>query len=346
MSGSIPLRDPAWDGVAAPQTAAFDQQVSLDAAHWLGAVWSAFRDGQAEVLGALRAPQDDPRVGHFLIQSGRRQFVLHVKRVSNASDLALAATVSQRLAASGVPVSRYVQTVDGRAEVACDDLAVTATEYVAARHRSEMVEDASSLGTALALMHGALRDDPDADKVQERNRAVRERLKDVAKRLGSGEDTKLPAEYRAMARKAASRIRPDYEFAGQAQRLHGDLSPGNVLFLPDGSARFCDFENSAFSFWSVAFDLASALLRFCAEPLDDSQGPGPNSATRRQHLIAAYTKAGGAAPSEKILDRAMRNLVDQQIMVRSLYELDTPIRSAGEWFKIARLDRLAGSAEA
>ncbi len=348
MSGSIPLRDPAWDGAAAPHRAGFAHAVAPGVADWITArAWPDFGAGPAYVLGALREADTNQRTGHYLVEADGRQYVLHVKRTTNAGDAALAASLSDRLAAQGLPVARYRRTRGGDAEIAVDGLMITATDFVAARHRSGTVDDATALGSLLGRLHAVLRDDVDSHAVRSRNAPVRLQLRETVQRLRSGEYASLPDEYRDMARAAAERFDPDYGFAGYAQRLHGDVTPGNVLFLEDGSARLCDLENSAFFFWPATLDLASAVLRFCIEPADmTADAPAADTAERRHALTQAYAHTGGQAAEEDILDRGIRNLVDHNIVVRCMYELDTQVRSPGEWRKIARLDRLAGTQRA
>src|SRR5262245_16382704 len=280
MSGSIPLRDPAWDGISAPPAANFSHSVTPEASNWvrLQAV-PRFLPGPCRVVGALRAAGSDQRVGHFLLECRDGAFVLHVKRTAGTHDVASAAALADRLSATGLSVGCYVRTAHGKPEILIDDLAVTVTDYVPARHRSESVEDASALGRALGQLHVALCNDPEAVVVEARNSSARKRLTEMAARLRAGAHVAIPHEYRAIARAAADRIDPDYQFGGASQRLHGDITPGNVLYLANGSARICDFENSAFSFWPVALDLASAVLRFCLEPLDPTLNRPSTNAT-------------------------------------------------------------------
>jgi Ser/Thr protein kinase RdoA (MazF antagonist) len=341
MLGSIPLRDPAWDGIA-PVDATFSCPVSPNTSAWMSAQAAAsFLPPPVHVLGQLRERGGDQRVGHFLIGCQTGWFVVHVKNSRSAGDVASAAALSDRLLAAGLPVARYSRTASKEPEIVIDGLAVTVTDYVPARHRSECVEDAIAVGAALARLHVALRHDPEAGMIEVRNVEVRKRLTQVAGLLASAHNA-IPAPYQAMVRAAAARLDATYAFAGPSQRLHGDITPGNVLYLADGSARICDFENSAFSYWPVAFDVASAVLRFCMEPIDPMlTSPNANAIELREALISAYAKESGQLPDASILDRAIRNLVDHNIVVRSMYDMEMDMHSKGEWRKIARLDRLA-----
>jgi len=346
MSGSIPLRDPAWDGLA-PSLATFSHPVSPNVSTWVSTrAVAGFLSAPSRVLGQLHPENSDQCVGHFLIECWDGAFVLHVKRTSSAGDVASAAALADRLIAGGLCVPRYFRTASGAAEILVDGMAVTATDYVPGRHRSERTEDATALGAALGQMHVALRHDPDADAVEARNTLVRSRLIEVAGRLTASTSTAIPAEHQAMVRAAAARLDASYEFAGSSQRLHGDITPGNVLFLLDGNARICDFENSAFSYWPTAFDLASAVLRFCLEPVDPMpNNPSANAMERREALLSAYARASGLLPDRNVLNRTIRNLVDQNIVIRSMYNIEMGVHSKGEWRKISRLDRLAQSVE-
>jgi Ser/Thr protein kinase RdoA (MazF antagonist) len=345
MSVSIPLRDPAWDGISALPAASFSHSVVADVSRWVSTQAAPrFLTGSCRVVGALRAAGSDQRAGHFLLECQDGTFVLHVKRTAGASDVASAAALSERLIADGLSVACYLRTAVGEPEILIDGLAVTATDYVPARHRSESIEDASALGAALGRLHAALCHDPEATTVEARNAAARRRLMEMAVRLRSGAYAAIPPEYQGMVRAAAGRLDASYEFAGASQRLHGDVTPGNVLYLADGTARICDFENSAFSFWPVALDLASAVLRFCLEPLDPTLSrPSADAAERREALTSAYAQTGRTLPHCEVLDRSIRNLVDQNIVIRSIYDVEMGMHSEGEWRKIARLDQLAHS---
>ena len=124
-------------------------------------------------------------------------------------------------------------------------------------------------------------------------------------------------------------------FAGEPQCLHGDVTPGNVLFRSSGRAHFCDFEDAAFCYRPIVFDVASAVLRFCIEP-PKADGLS-TSMTRRGCFNEAYEKAGGTLPSDDTVNRAMVNLVDHNIMVLCTLADEESQYAASEWDKFSRL---------
>lgn len=325
MSSSIPNRKPAWAGAEPPARAAFAEAVPESVRAWLAArVLPLFFDGEIDVAGAL-APVGASRRGHYRVAGYGGDYVLHIKDAASG-DLDQAARIAEFLRERGVTVADYQRARSGRVEETVDGSRITATRYFEARHGNGDVTDAAALGAALGRCHGALAEYPDATAVRERTESVIARLTEIRDMARQAVPAAVPATWRDAARAAACGYDPRFAFAGPAQCVHGDVSPGNVLFS-DGGAVLCDFEDAAFGFRPPLFDLAMAALRFGLD------GPEAEATARVNALLDSY---GGAAPDRDLLRRSMTWSAHHAWMVLTALALDGGAPDAGEWAKPAR----------
>ncbi len=321
MSSSIPNRKPAWAGVEPPARAAFAEAVPEPVRAWLAArVLPLFFDGKIDVAGAL-APVGASRRGHYRVAG---DYVLHVKDAASG-DLEQAARIAEFLRGRGVTVADYRRAHSGRVEETVDGLMITATRYFEARHGNGDVADAAALGAAVGRCHTALANYPDEAAVSERTESVVARLTEIRDMPCQA----IPAKWRDAARAAARDYDPRFAFAGPAQCVHGDVSPGNVLFT-EGGAVLCDFEDAAFGFRPPLFDLAMAALRF---GLDGSKA---EATARVRALLDSYGAAGGAVPGRDLLRRGMTQSAHHAWMVLTALAMDGGAPDGGEWAKPAR----------
>lgn len=342
MSRLIPQREPAWLGVLRPGVPEFTHPVHEGVTRWLlQYVTPEYSEGgTVQVLGRL-LPAAELRPGHFLVSVEGESFVFHVKSASGGGDLEISGDIADYLSRCGLPVATYRRSRFGRVECQVDGLAITVTRYRPGRHVVKTTDEARALGGVLARMHRALGEYPLAYVVYRRTQQVSDNLL-KAKQYFSGQTyPSIPQAYWNLVLTAAVDYDPEFSFAGSAQCIHGDLTPGNVVFQPNGEPWICDFEDAAFGFRSPALDVATVLLRFC---LDD-QAAWDESRCREWGtcFLNAYEEIGGLRWEMRILHRTMLNLVDHNVLIlASLAQRGYP-SDAAEWLKFARLRRLAGS---
>jgi Ser/Thr protein kinase RdoA (MazF antagonist) len=252
--------------------------------------------------------------------------VLHVKSVAVGRDIDVAAEIAEHLAASGVPVTRYLAGTDGVFEQVKGNLAATLTAFVAGRHALPTRADAAAVGSTLAAAHAALRGFPGAQAVQGRGEAVVRHLDLLCRRLRL-EDLPgaVPGLCRAVVRAALRKADPAFLAFGPPQCVHGDLSPGNVVMDDTGKAWLTDFEDAAFGWRPPAFDLGMAMLRF---GLEGATGPDGSTPTQR---LAALRDAYG---DDRLEPRAvMAAVIDNSLLVLTDLALGPSPPDVGEWAK-------------
>lgn len=108
----------------------------------------------------------------------------------------------------------------------------------------------------------------------------------------------------------ARRDEAQARLTSQAQRLHNDVHPGNVLFDNQGGLlAFLDFEEALTSWGSPWIDLAWVIERFCltAVPLEAGQ-------ERARHFLHAYFPARG-------LDEDCRPMLQDAILWKNYHAL-------------------------
>jgi serine/threonine protein kinase len=173
------------------------------------------------------------------------------------------------------------------------------------------------------------------EQVESRCSDVVDQLVRTREQVLAGELIGVLADRMEIVRRAAAGYDAWFSFAGSPQCVHGDITPGNVLFDESGKAVLCDFEDAAFSFRPRIFDLASAVLRFCLVP-----PPGVGGATasiRCTVLLEAYAHAGWAMSEPADLIRGIRNLIDHNVMIMCALTISGVESTSGEWNKFARM---------
>lgn len=325
MSSPIPSRKPAWNGTG-PAAADFAHAPN-------GAALAAELLSRFTVAGRLvgRLAAGSGPLGHFLAETAEGAAVLHVKHLAGGRDLSVAAEVADHLAVGGVAVTRYRRGMDGAIEQLAHGLSATLTSFVPARHARASSTDAAAVGRTLAATHAALRDFPHVDVVRQRGGAVVAHLAELRQRVRrDGVPSVVPATAVSLVAAAAELGDPAFSAFGAPQCLHGDLSPGNVLFaLADGAAWLTDFEDAAFAWRPVAFDLGMAVLRFAVE--GDMGEDGSTPIKRVAALIGAYDGALELEAGLCAADAVIHNTV---LLLTDLALGPTP-PVAGEWAKPA-----------
>ncbi len=198
---------------------------------------------------------------------------------------------------------------------------------VLGRHFTGSFAELSSLASTLAACHRALAIFPGADQVRraavDRNRRLEEVRSILGRSLAAG-DFKAFGEHAAWAAQhgewlttLVERYAPRLDERPDAQCIHGEIHPGNVIFEDnDGTAVLVDFEESAHVYAPPAWDLAWLVQRFCLRD-------GPSPSLLRQRLDAVTEAYGAPLPALPEMMRqaawhSMVNIVSQYVFAHLL----------------------------
>lgn len=121
--------------------------------------------------------------------------------------------------------------------------------------------DMASLGEAIGRLHVRLSEWPDASSVRRQSEQRRHRLDKRLRRVLDGEP--FPGPVPGLVRRLVERY-PDAfsQCAIDAQTIHGDLNPGNVLFDSLDKPILLDFEEAVSAWYAPLVELTYVLERF------------------------------------------------------------------------------------
>lgn len=236
---------------------------------------------------ALHIPQGIE--GSYRLVATEGQWFIRV--TSRAGNPGLEKQIVDYLLTSRVPVNALV--VSGFPfEWEGELFYLQARPFIAGRHYHNSENDLTGLAKTLSLCHKALNDFPGSHDVREAAKARAERLAEVRDRLARALDRRkfdLFSEHAVWAEahqkwliEMVEQFVPHLETLPDAQCLHGEIHPGNVLFQDgDGKVVLIDFEESPHVYAPHAWDIAHLVLRFC---LWDN--PDKEEAIRRLHIVA------------------------------------------------------------
>ncbi|MCP5088791.1 MAG: phosphotransferase [Rhodobacteraceae bacterium] len=127
-------------------------------------------------------------------------------------------------------------------------------------------------------------------------------------------------------------------FSADCQLVHGDLNPGNLLWVPGehrGSVAFLDFEEATQSLFPACFDIAVLIERLFLV----SEGPGTEWMPQAELLLKGYSRARGGTclHTENDLNDALVFATIRSLVI--LIELEKAGRPASqkEWEKFENL---------
>jgi hypothetical protein len=186
--------------------------------------------------------------------------------------------------------------------------------WLSGEHSAPMTaERIGLLGRKIAELHAVLRDFPGREAVRAASddnwNARRSLLRSLARRIG---DARPVGDQLATLERGWTTT---FELLnGDAQMIHNDLHPGNVLFNESTSTfHFLDFEEAGSSWLSPMMDLSWVIERFCL--LKES---GSRECARA--LLDGYASAGGrvvdCGPSGIIACIRLRCLIAIELLSR------------------------------
>lgn len=339
QSASNQCAEFAWPGGDRPGEVAFHHAVPDAAAQ-------AIMDGLAhrwpeiaEKEVSLRAlqPVEGP-VGRYRLATRRGAWFVRVSaRWGNPS---LEQAITEHLGRCGVAVNPLL--VAG-ASVAWQGRRFRADvrPLIEGRHFNGSVKDMQAVARALADCHRAFRSFARAHEVRASAAARFARLARLCDRLSEavrsgcfelfGNGAAWAAAHRDWLAELLQEFDRYRDQASQAQCVHGEVHPGNVLFLVrDGAAVLVDFEESVHLFLPPVWDVAFMAQRFC---LRDE----PTPAAVRERL-ASFHEAYGYRGSS--LAPMMRHIAWVSVMtIVDLWLTDgilTPVSEYEKFFALAQ----------
>jgi hypothetical protein len=206
-------------------------------------------------------------------------------------DAALEKLMLDYLVSKGVPVNRLLVAGimlewDGKV------YRIDVRPLIEGRHFDGSPRDLAQAASTLAACHIALSDFPFADPIRRaadkryRQQVEARHLIDEAILLNDfqvfGAQAVWARDHVSWLREMVSNFKPLFHRLSDAQCIHGQVHPGNVLFQ-DSIAVLVDWEEAVYNFAPPAFDLAYFVQRFC---LHDN--PPPDALRQRLDTIAAH----------------------------------------------------------
>ena len=282
---------------------------------------------------------DQPAGAYRLTVAGEEWFVRVTSRWGNPE---LEKAIVGYLANAGVSVNAAVMT-GTRMRWQDRELRVDARPLIRGRHFDGSGADLRALATALGALDRALAEFPRCREVRDaastRYEWVAAARDLIAEALSSsrfeifGEQATWAKRHVGWLKEMVEQFVPDYDTGAEAQCLHGEVHPGNVIFDDEqGSAVLVDFEESVHTFAPPAWDLAFMVQRFC---LNDR--PTRSVACERVRIVEdAY---GSPLPPLAAMMRQTAWLsIAKIVALQAFCDIGTP---ASEHEKFLALDRQA-----
>jgi hypothetical protein len=338
MSDWTISRKPGNPGEIAPAAPRFDKNIPNEFASWIiDDVLPTIEVTQPfDIIGAL-APVSPGHPAHVLVKTGagfdNRNVVLHIKPAAASEIWPVLFPLLERVYSLGNVACNPVLFRSGTYGELIDGHAVTATLHIPGRHGPLSENDPLEVGRSLSRLHAVISDADANGDIAERYDALNRTLCTEAEKIRSDNTARSPETWRESLLEAANsfdQIPNAPSPFNRQQVLHGDLSPGNVLFTDDGAV-FLDFEDMTITCAPIALDVASVVLRFCRF---DTRS--------RYEIDAAATVEAYLGQADDIdwLPAWMKRIVHRNMLVlstalRSGVPLDATLTR--EWDKFTRL---------
>jgi Ser/Thr protein kinase RdoA (MazF antagonist) len=224
-----------------------------------------------------------------------------------------------------------------------NELRIDVRPFIRGRHYDGSREDLAHLATAMAHCHQSLASFPEPVRVQEIAASRYERHDNVRQLIADclvngsfdalfGERAQWAFRHRDWLEEMVDNFHPRFDLIPNAQCLHGQIHPANVLYrVGDGRPILVDWEEAIQVFAPRVYDLAYMVQRFC---LHDN----PSAEMIQQRLDVVASSYGSLPP----LAPMMRQLSWYSMAVILETEVFHGIRvSQTEYEKFVRLERQA-----
>lgn len=316
-------------------------------------LYAAWGLKDARVIETQRLSDTDVR---YRIQAPYGAFYLKTQSGTRYQDLELLTALYSHLFTRIRKEALPVKTADGGFFYRQGSRLLFLTRLLEFRSFSFGIEDFTALGRSLGEFHRALEDFPLAPQVRKNAFAFRQRQAEtrdqVLSAVRDGCLEKLaPAthwcrENLDFLTTLAEGFHPGLDTMGadRVQCIHGDIHPGNVLFLPGGQPPLIiDFEDTCHSYLPLLVDLSVMVLRFCLVH-------SPSKATLRG-LIRSLESAYAPDATVRLADHwqdiiwIIRQWCSHCILLQLGFALDQSGCDPEELLKFQTCYRLAGAYE-
>lgn len=263
---------------------------------------------------------------HYFPKQGAPLFLKALPKKALASQLA-ADKIVRYLSRQGLPANPLLPAPPCFKN---EQLVFLACPLIQGRFPSSTKRDLQALGRATANLHNTLVHLPFQQEIQERCEKREQELKQLWFEIRGGRGKKLviPKEALAILKKTGP------NFPGtEKQVIHGDLNPGNILFI-QGSDKliFIDFEDCLHSWLPPIVDLAMLLERcvLVAQPADQA-------AEELAVLFLEEYKKNNPAKVNGDLGDTLQNLAARALILLALAEQSGNPPTRSEWQKFIQL---------
>jgi hypothetical protein len=245
------------------------------------------------LVSGVQVPPPDTLEGSFRVRNGAGDdWLLKLVNSVLAARLGAAESFVQMLPSLGVASNLSIPVGPmGWPRPGPNGLTAFLVPYLSGRYPSAAKTDIEATATAIAKLHRTLREHPIASKIAVAGARHEAKLSKYWPRVVS----RYAPEH--LQYRVAKFMQSDYMQMldeRDAQPLHGDLNPGNILLLENDHVAILDFEDAPSRFGSVETDLALAIERICClcSNIREIQ-------TKTRHFIECYGKEAGTVPFGK-----------------------------------------------
>ncbi|MEO6053281.1 MAG: phosphotransferase [Chthoniobacterales bacterium] len=233
-------------------------------------------------------------VRHYKLTTRDKTYFIRV--VDTPGDSGLERSILDHLVAAGAKISPIVYSLTEKAPDSDILLRLDIRPFIEDfTFFATTDEDLRRTATELKTIHAALKSFPLRNQVKTAAITRSARLANCIATISEvmrdgkwsrfGELESWARAHRSWLEKLCTEFDPFLHHAADAQILHGDVHPGNILFC--GSSRdpvFIDFEHSIYTFAPCNWDLAYLFQRFCLHDKPDAK----LLAHRRDIVESAY----------------------------------------------------------
>ena len=219
--------------------------------------------------------------GHYKVQSNGGLLVLTVKNGCDPSRLKLVGSLTDKLHNQGVSVLPFIKTKSGEFFAHYQGFWGTLVRFVDGRHAENTISDVKKIATLLSETHLGLQRFPLSRMAKKLTSQLNHEFELSLKHIR--EDKPMEdcfCSFRDLISDAAKKCDIRYSNHRDAQMLHGDLSPGNIIFDMNNESYLIDFEDSVYSYRPKIHDYGMAALRFAL-----CGGLGPDGSTPHERVV-------------------------------------------------------------
>lgn len=252
---------------------------------------------------------------------------------------ALEKEITDYLFSQGVPVNPilYFNTIEWKGRLYRLDV----RPFLGGKHFNGSNQSIVQLTRAVRMAHNYLKIYEKSSRVKKNATKRFECLKKIREILTISlnqrsfeifaENAEWAEENEGWLRGMVEKFEPNFHCLPEAQCLHGEIHPGNVIFMDDG-VKLLDFEESVHMFAPPAWDLAFLVQRFCLSGK-------PGGSVLRERLRIVENEYGGCLSELTFMMRQAAWFSIAVILeLRMYHNVLTPL---SEYEKFVRLERQA-----